>query len=221
MTVDSPKVFVSYAHESGQHKAQVLAFATFLRQAGITATLDVWSADARQDWYSWAIHEMTTADFVLIVASERYRTTGDGHGPYAEHRGVQSEAALLRELVYTDRVTWLPKLLPVVLPGHTTDQVPLFLQPHTATRFVVTSFDTAGAETLLRVILRQPGHVAPEVATEQPVLPPHTDHPDEPDADPAPSPGLPEPARAVNQINGTVIGGKIIQTDSIIGNISL
>jgi hypothetical protein len=32
--------------------------------------LDVWTADVRQDWYTWAIREMTTADFVIVVASE-------------------------------------------------------------------------------------------------------------------------------------------------------
>ena len=49
MAVDVPKVFVSYAHESDEHKAQVLAFATFLRQAGIDAVLDLWSTHVRQD----------------------------------------------------------------------------------------------------------------------------------------------------------------------------
>lgn len=217
MTADVPKVFVSYAHESDEHKAQVLAFATFLRHAGIAAVLDLWSADARRDWYSWAVREMTAADFVLVVASERYRVAGDGNGPNAEHRGVQSESALLRELVYSDRAGWLPKILPVILPGHTIDQIPLFLQPHTASRFEVTSFDTAGAEELLRVILRRPGYVAPEVGTEQPVLPPHADGSD--DTAPGQVPSRAPADRAVNQVNGTVYG-KVIQVDTIIGDIS-
>jgi hypothetical protein len=213
MTVDVPKVLVSYAHESDEHQGQVLAFATFLRQAGIDAVLDLWSADARQDWYAWAIGEMTEADFVLVVASDRYRMTGDGNGLVTENRGVQSEAALLRELVYADRATWLPKILPVILPGHTIDQIPLFLQPHTATRFHVTSFDTTGAEDLLRVVLRQPGHLPPEVSAEQPVLPPHT-------GGRTPTPEPAGRAGVVNQIIGTV-NGKVVQADIITGDIHL
>lgn len=215
MAVNAPKAFVSYAHESDEHKAQVLAFATFLRKAGIEAVLDLWSTDARQDWYAWAIREMTEADFVLVVASARYRATGDGNGPSAVNRGVQSEAALLRELVYTDRSTWLPKVLPVLLPGHTTDHIPLFLQPHTASHFPVTSFDTAGTEQLLRVILRQPGYIAPEVNTEPPLLPPHGDGTSQHTAEqePATRQGV------HNQINGTVTGS-VIQADTINGNIT-
>jgi hypothetical protein len=214
MTVDVPRVFVSYAHESAEHRARVLAFATFLRRAGVEAVLDVWSAGTRQDWYSWAIRELTAADFVLVIASERYRTTGDGNGPNGEHRGVQSEAALLRELVYADRATWLPKVLPVLLPGHTVDQVPLFLQPHTASRFPVTSFDTAGAEDLLRVLLRQPGHRAPDVAAERPVLPPRETEPTAAPAATATRIGV------LNQINGAV-SGKVVQADTITGNVNL
>lgn len=211
MAVDAPRVFVSYAHESDTHKAQVLAFATFLRQAGVAAVLDLWSADARHDWYSWAIREMTAADFVLVVASERYRVTGDGSGPSSENRGVQSEAALLRELVYSDRATWVPKVLPVILPGHDVDQIPLFLQPHTASRFQVTSFDASGAEELLRVILRQPGHIAPEVHAEPLELPPHTK--------PRDIPAVDRP-RVVNHVSGTV-NGNVIQADTITGDIHL
>lgn len=216
MAVEIPKVFVSYAHESLEHKAQTLAFATSLRAAGIEAVLDLWSADARQDWYAWAIREMTDADYVLVVASERYRATADGNGPNTENRGVQSEAALLRELVYADRAKWLPKILPVLLPGHTIDEIPLFLQPHTASHFPVTSFDPTGAEELLRVILRQPGYLAPEVNTEQLVLPPHAGDTDRH----APSHVSARQARLSNQINATVTG-KVIQADTISGNINL
>jgi len=216
MTVDVPKVFVSYAHESDEHKAQVLEFATFLRRTGIDAVLDLWSTDARQDWYAWAIREMTDADFILVVASQRYRMTGDGSGPNTEHRGVQSEACLLRELIYADRARWLPKALPVVLPGHNPDQIPLFLQPHTASRFQVTSFDSTGAEELLRVVLAQPRYLVPEIGAEVPALPPHTG----PTGQPAPGNVFAERAGATNQINGNVTG-KVVQADTINGDITL
>ncbi len=212
MTIDPPKVFVSYAHESEEHKALVLAFATFLRSTGVVAVLDQWAENVRRDWSAWAIHEMTSADFVLVVASARYRQSGDGYGPTRDNRGVQSEAALLRDLVHGDRAAWLPKILPVLLPGHGIDEIPLFLQPHSASRYPVVSFDVAGADKLLRVLLRQPAHPAPEVASERPALPPHA---------PASVPPLErsEQALVVNQINGTV-NGNVFQADTIEGNVT-
>jgi hypothetical protein len=210
-----PTVFVSYAHESDEHREQVLRFATFLRASGITAELDLWSEHARRDWSAWAIEQITSADFVIVVASERYRQWGDGGGPVDRHRGVQSETALLRELVYSDRAASLPRILPVVLPGHRVDQIPLFLQPHTASHYMVSSFTTAGAERLLRVILERPGHLTPPVGSEVPELPPHSG---------GHSTAVTEPARAenvnvVNQINGTV-HGKVIQAGDIHGDIT-
>ena len=167
------KAFVSYAHESAEHKNQVLALATLLRQNGVEAVLDVWAAEARIDWYAWAIKEMTEADYIVVVASEKYLRVADGT-PSPEHRGVQSEAALLRDLVWDDRGIWLPKILPVLLPGRQIKEIPRFLQPSTATRYEVNAFTQQGIEDLLRVILGQPSHIAPPVG-EPPVLPARSD----------------------------------------------
>ena len=176
----APKVFISYAHDSAEHKDHVLRFATFLRGQGIEAVLDVWSTDARRDWYSWMVRQLTEADNVIVVASAKFRLAGDGLAARDEHRGIQSEAALLRELLCGDRTTWLPKILPVVLPGHGIDEIPLFLQPHTASRYVVTDLTPRGADDLLRVITGRPAHLAPPVTTP-PVPAPATV---------APAPGL-------------------------------
>jgi hypothetical protein len=156
-------VFVSYVHESPRHRDDVLAFAAFLRSQGVDAVLDLWAADARHDWYAWALREMTAAAYVIVVASPGYRAVGDGGGPADRHRGARSEAALLRELVYGDRDAWTPKVLPVLLPGHAVDEIPRFLSPHTTSRFEVAACTVTGAEELLRVIHRSPGHVPPPV----------------------------------------------------------
>jgi hypothetical protein len=170
------KAFVSYVHESAEHKSQVLELATLLRQNGVEAVLDVWSAASRIDWYGWAIKEMTEADYVVVVASKEYLQVADG-APSREHRGVQSEAALLRDLVWEDRASWLPKILPVLLPGHLLNEIPRFLQPSTASRYEVTALTREGVEDLLRVILSQPGHIPPPVA-EPPILPTPSGRPD-------------------------------------------
>lgn len=194
------KVFVSYAHESEDHKSDVHVFATLLRDSGLDVVLDIWSVGARRDWYSWAIREVRGSDYVLVVVSEQYGTTGDGYGPSAANRGVQSEAALLRELLYSDRKKWLPRILPVLLPGHDIVEIPLFLQPHTASHYELTSLTAAGAAELLEVIRHRPGDPAPEA---RPAFPTRAR----------------PPGRALNQINGTV-DGNVVQAGRIDGDVN-
>lgn len=169
----SPDVFISYAHDSIKHVRQVLAFAEFLTSKGITVHLDQWADDRRRDWASWAMGGITRADFVVVVASPDYRSVGDGHAVTMANKGARSEAAIIRDLLHRDRDTWLPKLLPVILPGGELDGIPDFLQPYTASTYPIYDFTAEGAEDLLRVLTGQPARVRPALGAI-PLLPPHS-----------------------------------------------
>ncbi len=164
-------VFISYAHDDEQHRAAVREFAASLRAQGIDADIDSWADTDRRDWQAWATEHILSADFVLVVASKVYREMGDGLGPADRHRGVQAEAALLRDLLSADRGKWTKKILPVILPGHRIDEIPLFLQPNNVDRYDVSS--PAGMEHLLRTLTRQPEHVRPPLGPPV-VLPPRS-----------------------------------------------
>ena len=168
---EGPKVFLRYAHDDSDHVAAVHELSRLLETNGIAVELDLWRADSRQDWYAWALREIQAADFVIVVASPKYRSVGDGSADGDEHRGVQAEAAAMRELLYRDRRTWLKKILPVVLPGHSFDELPEFVQPVTASHFIIGAITDEGAEGLLRVLTGQPRHVRPSRG-KIPVLPP-------------------------------------------------
>ncbi|MEU0536416.1 toll/interleukin-1 receptor domain-containing protein [Amycolatopsis tolypomycina] len=168
---DPVRVFVSYTHDSPEHREHVLALSDFLVRHGLDVTLDQWQPVARQDWYTWAIAGIETADHVIVVASARYREVADGYASAESNRGLQSEAALLREKLHSDRPAWTRKILPVVLPGHTPAEIPAFLQPQTADHYLVTGFTVAGCEPLLRVLTGQAPYVKPAPG-RVPVLPP-------------------------------------------------
>ena len=161
MAVSAPNVFVSYTHDSEEHRRDVRDFAAFLIRSGINAILDQWEDPVRRDWYAWALRNMPEVDFVLVVASTGYRRMGDGYGPNDKNLGGQAEAALLRDLLQRDRARWTEKILPVVLPGHTVDEIPDFLQPYAADHYLVESLTKAGADGLLRALTRQPAHLRP------------------------------------------------------------
>jgi nucleoside phosphorylase len=167
-----PRVFISYAHDSAEHKAQVRRFAGFLTANGIDARLDLWDDVGRLDWSAWMIEQWREADFVLVVASPEYLRRAEGTGVASVGRGVQFETAILRDEQIRDRASMLGKVLPVVLPGRSVSELPLFLQPYSATRYVVTAFTREGAEDLLRALTRQPAYVRPPLG-RLPVLPPH------------------------------------------------
>lgn len=169
----APRVFISYAHDSESHKDQVLQLATLLRtQLGIDARIDRWDENDRQDWTQWAIEQLDAADFIVAVASPAFRARGDGRAPSDDGRGAQFEGAILRNKMMQDRNTWLRRILPVVLPGNTVDDIPEFLLPYSGTRYVITRLTPDGLVALRRTLTGQPRHPLPPLGPPPAPLPP-------------------------------------------------
>lgn len=157
----APRVFVSYAHDSAEHDEAVRGLWTLLRSQGVDARLDLPAVERRQDWPVWMLDEVRAADFVLVIASPAYRRRAEGDASADQGRGVQPEAALIREELYRDRQAGMAKFLPVLLPGCSREDIPAFLDPTTATSYRVNEMTPLGAERLLRVLAAQPFEVAP------------------------------------------------------------
>jgi hypothetical protein len=166
-----PVVFISYAHESDEHKNAVRDLWLVLRDNGVDAKLDAPAAEVWQDWPLWMEEQVDRSAFVLVIASKAYKLHA-GATPITDRgRGVQYEASLLREKIYADRATWRGKVLPVLLPTHGLDEVPAWLGPFSTTSYRVPTIDAAGCGTLLRVLLGQPYETEPPVRS-RPILPP-------------------------------------------------
>lgn len=157
---DAPTVFVAYTHDSPRHKADVLALAELLVANGVRTELDQWAEGRRQDWHTWALRHITASDYTIIIASPQCKVVGDGGSSSEGNRGATAELAVLRDLLQEDRATWLPKLLPVVLPGRDVVEIPLFLQPRAADHYRV-DLTPEGIEGLLRTIYEEPRVVRP------------------------------------------------------------
>jgi hypothetical protein len=157
-----PVVFVAYAYDSPEHEKAVLRLCTLLERNRIAVRVDKWSLQERWNWGEWTEHQILSADYVLAIASPAFRRAGDGHTAPGEHRGARAETSLLRELLQQNRDTWVWTILPVILPGRSWEDVPLFLHAWSETRFVVHAFTDAGAEDLIRHLRGVPAHVPPE-----------------------------------------------------------
>jgi hypothetical protein len=79
--VNPPRVFISYSHDSAQHKKWVLEFATTLRNRGVDAVLDQWDLQPGDDLPHFMETQLFSADFVLIICTSQYvekANTGEG-----------------------------------------------------------------------------------------------------------------------------------------------
>ncbi|MFI1028376.1 SAV_2336 N-terminal domain-related protein [Streptomyces sp. NPDC020951] len=150
-----PKVFISYAHEDddGVHAAQVRRLWELLRAAGIDAGIDQEVAtEGPQNWNRWMRHQMAAADFILVVASPAYRRRGEGTAADTSS-GVAFEAQMLRNELARLQIDESPRILPVLLPGSTIDDLPSFLRLTTA--FTIDAVTSADARRLVQYLTQR------------------------------------------------------------------
>ncbi|MEO6087089.1 MAG: SEFIR domain-containing protein [Umezawaea sp.] len=149
----APRVFITYSHDTQAHKNQVREFATFLRgEIGLDVHLDQWYDSRRLDWSAWAIDHLTNADFILVIASPEYKRRADGAAPPDEGRGAQFETAIIRDNLTKNLREETARVLPVVLPGRSVDEIPVFLNAHSTTHYRIAEFTEAGVASLLAAI---------------------------------------------------------------------
>jgi hypothetical protein len=150
-----PRVFVSYAGDSSAHTQLVCRLCTLLRSNSMHVALDQFAGARRRDWADWACQQIESADYVIVVASPAYKRAADGNSNPGSW-GAQFEAIVLREKLCADRRSWLPRILPVVLPGGHVDDIPIYLQPHTASHFAIDELSTSGITHLLAALAARP-----------------------------------------------------------------
>ena len=64
-----PRVFISYAQESGSHSAWVLALAHRLRQDGVDAVIDRYFPWVEKGWRPWMTAQIEQSDCCLLYTS--------------------------------------------------------------------------------------------------------------------------------------------------------
>ncbi|MBM7773164.1 hypothetical protein JOD54_003368 [Actinokineospora baliensis] len=166
MSEDSaPRVFVTYSHDTERHKRAVREFATFLRaRVGLDVQLDQWADGKRQDWSLWAMENLRDSDFILVIASPQYRRRAEGQAEPHEGRGAQFEAAIIRDHLTQNLRQGTERVLPVVLPGGSIEDIPMFLTPYSTTRYEIDEFTESQVTYLISAITGESAHPMPERA---------------------------------------------------------
>ncbi len=115
-----PKAFVSYSHDSVEHKKWVLDLATRLRNSGVDASLDQWDLRPGDDLPAFMERNLRSADRVLMVCTTKYvEKANSGNGGVGYEKMIIT-SDLLRNIDSS-------KVIPVIRQVGSAD-VPTFLK---------------------------------------------------------------------------------------------
>lgn len=153
-----PRIFISYAHESEEHKNRVLQFCGQLRQSGLDSWMDAYEPFPPQGWPQWMLHQIKRADFVLIVCSESLLRRFEGDEPTGKGKGAKWEGTIVTHAIY-DVERDNRKFIPIVVNLNAKDHIPTVLRPFTY--FDVS--DQVGKESLYRLLTDQPAVIPPPI----------------------------------------------------------
>ncbi|MEU2783023.1 tetratricopeptide repeat protein [Streptomyces sp. NPDC007110] len=145
-----PQVFVSYAWEDEKHKSAVLLLARLLLNAGADVWLDAMAVERGPEWAAETAREIADADFVLVIASPAYKRRMEGAEEPGQGRGVKWEARHIVEFAFTHEQDWTDRVLNVVLPGGSVEDIPTILLPNSRHRYEIPALTPQGVSELTR-----------------------------------------------------------------------
>ena len=146
-----PKVFISYSHDSQEHRERVLALADRLRDDGIDVNIDQYENPPAKGWQRWMLDEVEAAEYVLIVCTEMYNRRFRGQEDAGKGKGVTWEGGVIIQELY-DAQGVNSKFIPVTFNAQDVKFIPNPLRSTAVYRL-----DTAdGYEQLYRRLTDQP-----------------------------------------------------------------
>ena len=154
----SPKVFISYSHDSQEHKERVLALADRLREDGIDSSIDQYEDSPPEGWQRWMLNQVEAADYALIVCTQQYDRRFRGQEEVGKGKGVTWEGGMIIQELY-DAQGQNSKFIPVTFTSEDSEFIPSPLR--SATFYRLSTPD--GYELLYRRLTNQP-------RTRKPVL---------------------------------------------------
>lgn len=145
----APKVFVSYSHDSEEHKDWILQLATRLRSNGVDVILDRWNLSLGQDLPAFMENGLSKSQRVICICSEEYvkkankKTGGVGY----------EKQVITAELLSDLNSKWV---IPVIRNNSSDKKVPTFLNSRLYINFENNSLYEKNYEKLLRDLLNEP-----------------------------------------------------------------
>ena len=150
-----PKVFISYSHDSQEHKKWILDLGTRLRQTGVDAILDQWDMKHGDDLPSFMERNLNSADFILMICTEKYvEKANSGSG------GVGYEKMIITSELLSNIDN--NKVIPII-KQFGTHIVPTFLKTKLFIDFSNSDSFEYNIDELIRTLHKSPLFEKPEI----------------------------------------------------------
>ena len=144
-----PTVFISYSHDSDEHKNWVLQLATRLRSNGVDVILDRWNLKFGSDVASFMERGLSSSVRIVCVCSETYvRKANEGKGGAGYEKQIMTA-----EYINDQNTNWV---IPLIRNNSGEKKTPTFLAGRLYISFEEPLLYESKYEELLRDILDEP-----------------------------------------------------------------
>lgn len=144
-----PQVFISYSHDSEEHKNWIIQLATRLRSNGVDVILDAWNTRLGTDLASFMEQGLSKSNRVICVCSENYTIKANGGKGGAGYE----KQIMTSELISDQNTDWI---IPLIVNNSSNRKTPTFLGARKYISFEDQNLYETRYEELLRDILDEP-----------------------------------------------------------------
>jgi tetratricopeptide (TPR) repeat protein len=167
MLATNVAVFISYSHDSPQHKARVLELADRLRADGLNCIIDQYDDETpAEGWPLWMDKQIHKANFVLMVCTETYYRRVMGDEQPGKGLGARWEGHIILQHLYNHGV-FNTKFIPILFAE--SDEQYILTPVAGVTRYRVDTKE--GYEVLYSRLTNQPLIPKTEIGTIRKVQP--------------------------------------------------
>jgi tetratricopeptide (TPR) repeat protein len=156
------KVFISYSHDSPEHKDLILALSNQLRHGGLDCRIDQYEISPPEGWPHWCDRQIDDSDFVLVACTETYLRRYDKKEAPGTGRGAIWEGHIIRQDLYEAEGKNI-RFIPVAFSQQDLGFVPKTLRSATIYQL------PAKYDDLYRHLTHQPANPMPALGAVQPM----------------------------------------------------
>ena len=130
-----PTAFITYTHDTPEHKERVLKLTQKLRADGVDCDLDAFQVSPSEGWPAWMLRAVQTHHFCIVVCTETYARRFDGNETPGQGKGAVWEGRAILQRLYESGKN--DCVIPVVFAPHDVPHIPLLLKG--ATHYILGS----------------------------------------------------------------------------------